>query len=355
MPLADLPDELLISALLYLRAEDLYRCIRLSKRFAGIIQGTPRLRYHALLDLYGLEDNEEYPADINEKIDALLLREDAYLNFKYRFAESETSDGYPSIYDLSSGRFFMGNEEGSMSVRSATLPTEAGQRIAWSEIFVGQSICDFGTAVEEHDLIAFVISSPTSDGLSCDIDVALYQLSGQPHPEAQRPRIHLLRVDDEECLEWGPPSVSVEIVVDTLAVIIYYALDPQHAANRLFLFSWRTGAALNPGGQPVTNVGLCFLTPDLLMHPNEHMLSLDIFRVPKEPSGPDLELVCQLNYPDFNPDALIFNTMCRGDPNPSLDHIHQPGAAARPFRTRVEDSVVLVLMTWRYDRGVEEE
>ena len=51
----------------------------------------------------------------------------------------------------------MGNEEGSMSVRSATLPTEAGQRITWSEIFVGQSICDFGTAVEEHDLIAFVI------------------------------------------------------------------------------------------------------------------------------------------------------------------------------------------------------
>ena len=141
MPLADLPDELLISALLYLRAEDLHRCIRLSKRFAGIIQGTPRLRYHALLDLYGLEDNEEYPADINEKIEALLLREDTYLNFKYRFAESTTSDGYPSIYDLSSGRFFMGNEEGSMSVRSATLPTEACQRITWSEIFVGQSIC----------------------------------------------------------------------------------------------------------------------------------------------------------------------------------------------------------------------
>ena len=157
MLLADLPDELLIAVLLYLCAEDLYRCIRLNKRIAGIIQGTPRLRYHALLDLYGLEDNEECRADINEKIEALLLREDAYLHFKYRFDEIESSDGYPSIYDLSSGRLFIGNEGGTMSVRSAKLPTEPGQRMTWSEIFVGQSICDFGTSVEEYDLIAIVI------------------------------------------------------------------------------------------------------------------------------------------------------------------------------------------------------
>ena len=51
--------------------------------------------------------------------------------------------------------------------------------------------------------------------------------------EAQSPRIHLLRVEEE----WGSPSVSVEIVVETLAVIIYYALDFEHAANRLFQFS----------------------------------------------------------------------------------------------------------------------
>ena len=157
MLLADLPDELLVSVFLRLRAEDLYRCIRLSKRIAGIIQGTPRLRYHALLDLYGLEDNEECRADINEKIKALLLREDAYLHFKYHFDQIESSDGYPSIYDLSSGRLFIGNEGGCISVRSAKLPTEASQRMAWSEIFVGQSSCDFGTSVEEHDLIAIVI------------------------------------------------------------------------------------------------------------------------------------------------------------------------------------------------------
>ncbi|KAI5890017.1 uncharacterized protein SCHCODRAFT_02478678, partial [Schizophyllum commune H4-8] len=351
MSLADLPDELIISVLLHLRAEDLYRCMRLSKRIAGIIQGTARLRYHALLDLYGLEDNEECRADVNEKIESLLLREDAYLNFRYRFEESTTSDGYPSIYDLSSGRFVMGNENGSMSVRSAKLPTEAGQRITWSEIIVGQFICDFGTAVEEHDLIAFVVSSPTPNGLWRDIDVALYKLSGQPHPEAQHPQIHLLRVDET----WGLPSVSIEIVGDTLAVITYYAFDFENAGSRLLLFSWRTGVALNPGGQPATNLGLCFLTPDLLMHPSEETRALEVFRVPTEPSGPDLELVCELVYPDFHPDAEIYNTVCRGDPNPSLSHVHRSGAAAHPFRTRVEDSVVLVLMTWRLDRGEDEE
>ncbi|KAI5830527.1 hypothetical protein K523DRAFT_193315, partial [Schizophyllum commune Tattone D] len=351
MLLADLPDELLIAVLLYLCAEDLYRCIRLNKRIAGIIQGTPRLRYHALLDLYGLEDNEECRADINEKIEALLLREDAYLRFKYRFDEIESSDGYPSIYDLSSGRLFIGNEGGSMSVRSAKLPTEAGQRMTWSEIFVGQSICDFGTSVEEHDLIAIVISSPTPDGLWCNIDAALYQLSGQPHPEAQRPQIHILQVDET----WGQPSVSIEIVGDTLAVIIYYAFDFEHAGSRLFLFAWRTGVALNPGGQPATNLGLCFLTLDLLLHPNEEKLALEVFRVPEEPAGPDLELVCELLYPDFQPDAEIYNTVCRGDPNPSLRHVHPSVTATRPFRARAEDSVVLVFMTWRHEPGDNEE
>ena len=76
-----------------------------------------------------------------------------------------------------------------------------------------------------------VKSSPTPDGPWCNIDVALYQLSGQPHPEAQRPQIHILQVDET----WGQPSVSIEIVGDTLAVIIYYAFDFEHVGSRLFL------------------------------------------------------------------------------------------------------------------------
>ncbi|KAI5890023.1 uncharacterized protein SCHCODRAFT_02736642 [Schizophyllum commune H4-8] len=257
MPLTELPEELLISIFLNLRAL-LMICIAVSgsANEPPSSYKDPRAcdSMHCLIctDLTTTRNASRISTRRCRPLEALLLREDAYLNFKYRFEENAASDGYPSIYGLSSGRFFMGNEGRSIGVKSAKLPTEAGQRITWSEIFVGQSICDFGTAAEEHDLIAFVISSPTPDGLSCDIDVALYQLSGQPHLEAQRPRIHLLRVAEG----WGPPRVSVEIVGDTLAVITYYALDS--AANRLFLFSWRTGATLNPGGQPATNLGLCF-------------------------------------------------------------------------------------------------
>ncbi|TRM68861.1 hypothetical protein BD626DRAFT_562684 [Schizophyllum amplum] len=258
--------------------------------------------------------------------------------------------GESSIYDLSSGTYFLGGpphvDDFSRSLKFAKLPSEAGQKNAWSEIRLSKSIIDFGTSLDENDLVAFVTSTLSPNLMEYYIDIDLYQLStGQAHPDAQQPHFRVQQAH----MSLGRPLVSIEVVGDVLAVITHYDPDddegdPDNALhNRLSLFAWKTGVPINPGGHQVWNLGLCFLTPQLLLHPNEHSRALYVLRIPDAPtSASQLSLVCELRYPRFRSGLAITNTVCRGEPNPVGNRFKQD--ATRPFRSRAEDAIIIVDM-----------
>ncbi|TRM68860.1 hypothetical protein BD626DRAFT_562683 [Schizophyllum amplum] len=352
MLLGDLPNELQVLIFLHLSAGDLAQCMRLNKHMASVIKKSLSLRYHILLDMYGMEDNTACFMEITDKIEALHLREEAYLHFKYRFRQEMTVGAHEEmgIYDLSSGTYFLGgpsyfDQLASRSIRLLKLPSEAGQQDMWSEINVDKPIIDFATSPGENDLVAFITSTASPNLTELYVDVDLYQLStGQAHPAAQQQHFRIQQAP----LSLARPTVSVEVVGDVLAAITCYysGVDESHQHNahsRLFLFFWKTGTPINPGGHPIRNVGLCFLTPQLLLHPNEHTRALDVFHIPDAPTSTSrLALVCELKYPEFRPVLSITHTVCRGEPNPAVNRCKQD--ATRPFRSRAEDAIIIVDM-----------
>jgi hypothetical protein len=155
-----LPTEIIVRALTFLGLADLNTCRRVNQFLFNLIHSSVELRYRMCLLAEGMEDNPFCPLPISDRLSLLLQRQNAWLNFVYSSRASvEIPHTTSGPYDLKNEAYVMGKALHKSDVRSvqrARLPRTKEEQVRWSEIAIGKLIINFGSAIDEHNLIAFV-------------------------------------------------------------------------------------------------------------------------------------------------------------------------------------------------------
>ncbi|KAJ7152096.1 hypothetical protein C8R46DRAFT_1042963 [Mycena filopes] len=341
----DLPPELILSCLANLPRVDIDSCVKCGNRLLhGIIASSVLLRYLREQELAGVEENPSLPwaLGISERLAKLKERETAWQNFSGLSTHSIALDFVPTgIYELGSDIFLVGNPADPLTRMSTgvkyvnTSPASNSTPSEWGEVKADKPVIDFGTALEEHDLLAMVTYTPyDTDPQMASVDVMLFSLStGAPHPLAANPTLHIQDVQ----VDHGHPYTSLEISGTTLALSLLYWDYDERDCDTLHIYNWTSGEArMEPYG--VYNTGLIFLREDLLIVPDTLGAQLDILYIP--PADDDLpQFVQSCLLPAMKPDTIIHDIQCRGAPNPRAA-LRRTSRA--PFLPRPSDAIILL-------------
>ncbi|KAJ6535754.1 hypothetical protein B0H19DRAFT_1271476 [Mycena capillaripes] len=338
-----LPSELILACLVNLPSADLDSCLKCRNRLLrSIILNSVFLRYRRAQELAGVEENADRPLNlgISDRLACLRRREASWLTFAPRSRHTISTDFQTTgLYDLTSEIYFVGDTADPNTSLCTSLKyvytspgTEASQ---WHTINAGKPIVDFGTALEEHDLIAMV--TYTLNGAKASIDVLLLNFStGAPHPLAAQPTLHIHDVE----LNRGRPGVSLEIVGQNLALSLMYWNDESRDMDGLYLYNWKSGLA-KIAALPINNTGLAFLTPDIIIVPNAAEATLDVLHIRPE-DGEGADFLHAFHLPTLAGHTGVFSFQCRGAPNPCAS-ISRPSRS--PFLPRPSDSILIFALT----------
>ncbi|KAF8641760.1 hypothetical protein AX16_009837 [Volvariella volvacea WC 439] len=358
LPSSDILHSVLLTSKLfhhvYLTSSELRKKVEVE--YAGV-RWNPRFDYQAWRagsvgagDRLGVVDQAKaatkpalpLPPSSTETLSLLRSRDRAWSSFTYKFKiHIPITHRVSGIYDLTPDVYFLGRafDAGSDQlglsgiplgpfesggVRYMRLPSEGDKNKAgnglkssfvWGEITVpGKTIRDFGTALEEHDLVALVTScpceKPTSNLPSSDcpdpnaknplyyphpthstfitstststtrpryvsLQIHLHHLStGQPHTQAAHPilPVHIYGI------EYGHPSVSIEIVGRYLALAVTYSDTSDDELDGMVIWDWIKGVRKSTWIK-TSNTGLTFLTETLILHPNIPEHSFDVYEI----------------------------------------------------------------------------
>ncbi|KAJ6502870.1 hypothetical protein C8R47DRAFT_1107048 [Mycena vitilis] len=333
----DLPSELILACLAHLSLLDLQNCLKCCNRLLSeIILTSVLIRYRREQQRAGVEENPARTSDfaLSDRLDVLRRREENWLNFTPASRHILTVDFESSgIYDLTSDIYLVGDgETADPSTQLCTavkyVQTSPGSGpFEWRRIDAGKPISDFGIALEEHDLIAFVTYTLVSNSQPpiASIDVQLLRFStGSPHSAAARPTLHI----QEVAISCGRPGMTIEIVGDNLAISLVFWSYEQRDQDTLHIYDWKTGTRRMA---PVTayNTGLVFLSTEILVVPDAVEGTLDVFRLAT--SGP-ASLTHSLHLPEIREQNTILSFQCRGEPNPR-SQIRRPSHSQFPARS----------------------
>ncbi|KAJ7354226.1 hypothetical protein DFH08DRAFT_42273 [Mycena albidolilacea] len=325
-----LPSELILACLESLPFDDLDSCLKCgNRRLADIIHGSVFIQYRHEQKRAGVE---ETPLASNlavaDRLGYLKDREANWLSFAPRSTHTlpihfETT----GLYDLTSDIYFVGDTADPTSrtcTRIKYICTTPGPE-SWHTIDVGKPILDFGTALEEHDLIAIITCTPHNDNpRMASVDVSLFKLStGVPHPLAAHPTLH---VHDVEVAR-GRPGLSIEIVGSTLALSMIYWQFGLRDMDVLYLYDWITGIA-KTDSLPVFSTGLVFVTEDILVVPNPIDETLDVLHILQDAEARFLH---SFHLPELAPLNSIFTFQCRRSPNPRVSMLRPSSATFLPL------------------------
>ncbi|KAJ6484043.1 hypothetical protein C8R45DRAFT_1000026 [Mycena sanguinolenta] len=337
--LLELPPELILACLENLPFNDLDACLETGNRLIrDLIRDSVVIQYRRKQLRAGVEENPQLASDlvVSDRLLELQRREDDWQNFSPRSTHGITLDFETSgLYDLGSDIYFVGDSpdpKTRMCTAIKAIHTSPGAE--WRTIDCGRSIVDFGTALEEHDLIAMVTYTlPGPNSRKSSVDVLFFKFStGAAHPLAAR---HTLHIHDIE-VNCGRPSISIEFSGETLALSIVYWGFERRDMDALHLYDWKTGTAkMDPF--PVCNTGLAFLTPDLLILTNSMDSALDILRVPSSDNPEPPNVVHSFHLPLLERSTSIHIFQCRGAPNPRAS-LSRPGTA--PFLARPASALI---------------
>ncbi|KAF8173963.1 hypothetical protein K438DRAFT_1610310 [Mycena galopus ATCC 62051] len=346
-----LPSELILACLASLPLSDLDSCLQCGNRLLrDIIRNSVFLRYRRKQEHAGVEENPHLESNlvIADRLAELKRRETNWLHFTPRSMHTIALDFETAgLYELTSDMYFVGDASvpnTRLCTRIQYIRTSPGSEASqWRAIECGKSIIDFGTAVEEHDLVAMISAFSTvhdSDPHMASIDVLLFKVStGTPHPLAACPVLHIHNVE----VSRGRPRLSIEFSGKTMALSLVYWNCEQRDMDAFHLYNWISGTAkMDP--VRVHNTGLAFLAEDIIILPNSFDNSLDVFRIPEDDSPPFLQ---SFRLP--SPGGLIFSFQCRGFPNPRAA-LRQTSHAT--FLSRPSDSLLLFSFQMRNRAGV---
>ncbi|KAJ7477338.1 hypothetical protein FB451DRAFT_1396331 [Mycena latifolia] len=243
----DLPSELILACITPLHYKDLISCLNTRNRLLyNIIVNSILVQYGLEQHLAHLEENPSQTEDvvISDRLSDLRRREADWLNFTPRSRHTLTVDFVTTgIYDLTSEIYLLGDTPDQItSICTAikyifTSPeVDAAQ---WHRVDGGKPVIDFGTALEEHDLIAMVTYTqhPGNPHMR-SVDIQLLKFStGHPHPQAAQPTLHIQDVN----ILIGRPGISIEIVAENLAISMVYWDYEGRDMDTLHVYNWLTG------------------------------------------------------------------------------------------------------------------
>ncbi|KAK7046238.1 hypothetical protein R3P38DRAFT_2607120 [Favolaschia claudopus] len=312
-----LPSELILACLETLPLTDLDSCANCNRLLHEIITKSVLLHYRREQARAGVGENPSVASNlvISDRLDKLHRRESNWLNFEPLSTHAIPIDfATTGLYDLTSDAYFVG-DTADPNTRMCTaikyIRTAPGET-QWRTVDGGKPIIDFGTSLEEHDLIALVTYTiHDRNPLMSSVDISLLKFStGAPHPLAAQPVLH---VHDVEVVRHRP-GISIEIVGDTLALSMVYWSFELRDMDVLYLFNWKLGTpCMDP--VPVYNTGMIFLTEGMLVLPNSYDESLDVLYIPSDPVEEPL-LLHSFHLPELMHDTSIRSFQCRGSPNP---------------------------------------
>ena len=167
--LLGLPSEILIGIISYLDIADVLSCQRTCCILRNIIGDSIQLHYIMQLMISGMQDNPFCRLPIADRLVGLESREAAWRSLDWEFVTSiDVPSRWSGVYDLTPSVFLLGKsafdfEYVTAGIQTIKLPTRMpGQSdadsVEWIEFNFGMQIIDFGTAIEEHDLIVCVSS-----------------------------------------------------------------------------------------------------------------------------------------------------------------------------------------------------
>ncbi|CAK5271669.1 unnamed protein product [Mycena citricolor] len=372
----DLPPELIHVCLSYLPLSDIHTL----EHFVGntllrsLIAGSVAIAYRRALDSACVEESPAFahptssPPPVSDRLRLLHRTNERFAAFDPTHRASLTVP-FPttSIYDLAGDVFVLGDGSGEMidgrctgvrvlRTRAAAAaaapqnegPAEGVDEDVWRRINAGKPIIDFGLAVEEHDLIVMV-TYVSVDQTRRQIDVSFFHFStGAPHSQARQ---HVLPVQETDTAH-GPPSVSIEIVGENLAMSLFYGNARTADKDSLHVFNWRTGIRKKSDFFPLSSPGLIFLTPRHLLFPDVRVQCFVVVEYPdsdSEDTEPELSL---LEFPDIKGGQEVLHVQCRVSPTAAASPTPPaPSAPSSRFVPRAEDAIILLSFTMgRFDQ-----
>ncbi|KAM6495009.1 hypothetical protein JOM56_009632 [Amanita muscaria] len=339
-----LPRELVERILLLLDAKSMLKCRRVNREFNAIIQSSTLVQYYLACKAAGVVDNPQSPLSYTARLEALKKREDAWRKLKPVFETTTDIDEGPG--ESTAGYYCL--RQNKKDLYCCHLPSSPqdnpqwfripghGPRQSWSG-----SICEYGVAIYEHDLVVNVISSEVGnqgDMQRHSLDLIFLKFStGEYHPLARHPLIHVQRSPSDQ------PDAIVRIVGDHLALLVH-----DEDGSKLFIFDWKTGhkrlqhkATENAYESSVP----VFISSELLLVPNRILSQFEVWHILPDPNPPIQ--ILSLQIPAISADYSITYSFCHGELSPFLHSM--PYYPPRPLFPSSENSIITVNLLFSHD------
>ena len=159
LPLEILGSEIFIR----LDVQSLLAATRVCKRFHKIINTDLWIKYKQELEIAGMVDNYRcsygsHP--VATRLEMLRERERRWAHFDWSFqAEQKAPPDISGYYDVTPGVYLLGKsqDDDNVGVYTSRFPDSPDVEVSWRGLQLTRSIIDFGTSIEENDLIACVV------------------------------------------------------------------------------------------------------------------------------------------------------------------------------------------------------
>ncbi|KAG6840448.1 hypothetical protein C0991_006624 [Blastosporella zonata] len=335
LELFDLPPEIVLRIFCFLDLSSLAVIQRTNSRLHSLIQNSQGFQYRFAAVVAGVENGPHSNYAAHERLRLLKNREEGWFEMTCDFRQTAPIIMSPSgIYDLTGGIYFRG-DSGRRTVNYCKLPSKDSDVSVWNQVRVDKMLVDIGVSVLEHDLIAILTFEPHPTVPRCHItEISLLELStGKPHPLAKTPVLFISETKASQ------PSILIEIVGDHL-VLVMSQHGPGFVPNdSLRVFEWKTGALkLNIVRHYRCYQEAIFISPMLILLPNYHLNTLDIWEIPTGTNLVPTDPFLSLALPGLIHGSLIAKISCRGEPNPTPSGAPHSRA---PFRDNPEDAIVV--------------
>ncbi|KAM6499834.1 hypothetical protein JOM56_005342 [Amanita muscaria] len=344
MTLLTLPHELVERILLLLATGSVQTCRLVNRALNEIIQSSTLLQYFQACQAAGVIDNPQSPLSYPERREALEKRESAWRKLKPVFEMTISIKPQAASSRSTEGVFFL-RDDNRKDLKYCHLTSFPQDDLRWTRI-PGHGpalnwsgfLVNYTAALYEHDLIVnFISSENRADIQPHSLDLVLLKFStGEYHPLARRPRIHVQTSPEVK------PWVVCRIIGDNLALVVHS--NDGTFSDTLFIFDWKTGHKLlqHDAGENAY-IDFVFVSPEILLVPNRVLSHFEVWQLhPKPPIQ-----ILSLQIPAVSPGDSIFEFGCHGVPNPILPSM--PYFPPRPVFSSPEDSIIMV--TLRPQRG----
>lgn len=223
----------------------------------------------------------------------------------------------------------------------------------WKGVDIGEKILDFGMAIEEHDLLAYVthefsVATPSRRRLCLVLRHHSDPL--RSHKDASISRIPI-------CLfTIGHPTANVEVAGENVAIATTILDEGATFINRIYVFNWKTGLNKTPVPLQGSSEKPVFLREDILLSPMEDFSFFVYFIPPSSSPSSFSRLVLSLGLPKLADNQIIESMEPQCSPSPTRSSMFPKNLSQeRPFFNDPMAATVVFSFTIELAHSEEEE